>query len=446
MRAFLLAWSALWTFGLPLVLAYLWKRGRKDPAYTAHLAERFGRYTVPPDFGRKSMRNGPVWVHAVSLGELRSAVPLIRALLDRGEHVVTTHFTPAGRAEAQRVFAADIAAGRLCAVWVPLETGWAYRGFFRAFRPAYGLVMEIEIWPRMVAAARAHKVPLFMCNAQYPSRALARDSKGLRLRQRVMQGFAGALVKSDLQARRFAGVGVRNIAVTGELRFDQPVPPALVAAGQAARHWLGAAQTRVITIASAIEGEDATYLHAVHALRADHAARGLPMPLFAYVPRRPERFDEVAQTLSAEGLSLLRRSGLAPAFDPAAWGPAPATTPDIFYGDTLGEMYGYLAIADQVIVGGGFNPKGAHNISEALVLGKPVITGPHTHTIEYPFAEAEAAGVARSVPDAAALAAALIADAATDPARIAAFTAAHSDATAKTLAAIPQLLAAVRPS
>ncbi|MFN4153108.1 MAG: 3-deoxy-D-manno-octulosonic acid transferase [Paracoccaceae bacterium] len=444
-RGFLLLWSALWTFGLPLILFYLWRRGRKDPAYTAHLAERFGLY-APGNFRRKFVPDpvGPVWVHAVSLGELRSAVPLIRALLDRGEHVVTTHFTPAGRGEAERVFAADVAAGQMRAVWVPLETAWAYGGFFRAFRPAYGLVMEIEIWPRMVAAARAHGVPLLMCNAQYPSRALARDSKGLRLRQAVMRGFAGALVKSDLQRQRFAAVGVQNIAVTGELRFDQPVPPALVAAGQAARHWIGAGARRVITIASAIEGEDATYIHAIRALREDHAANGLPMPLIVYVPRRPERFNDVAQVLEKERFSILCRSGLAPAFAPGRWGP-PQPTPDIFLGDSLGEMYGYLAMADQVIVGGGFSPKGAHNISEALVLGKPVITGPHTHTIEYPFAEAEAAGVAVSVPDAEALAAHLLADPQTERAQIAAFTAAHSDATRKTLAAIPQLLAQVRP-
>ena len=436
MRAFLLLWSALWTFGLPLILVYLWRRGRKDPAYTAHLAERFGRYPAPLP--------GAVWVHAVSLGEVRSAVPLIRALLDRGERVVITLFTPAGRAEANRVFATDIATDRLRAVWVPLETAWAYRGFFRSFRPTYGLVMEIEIWPRMVFAARAAGVPLFMCNAQYPSRAMVRDSGGLRLRQAVMCGFAGALVKSDLQQQRFASVGVRNIAVTGELRFDQPVPPALIAAGQAARRWIGADGRRVITIASAIEGEDETYLHAMRALCAQHATNGLPMPLFIYVPRRPERFDIVAQTLSDAGFSILRRSALAASFDPGAWGPAPAF-PDIFFGDSLGEMYGYLAMADQVIVGGGFNPKGAHNISEALVLGKPVITGPHTHTIEYPFAEAQAAGVAVLVPDAAALAGHLLANPPTDPARIAAFTAAHSDATRKTLEAIPRLLAAVRP-
>jgi 3-deoxy-D-manno-octulosonic-acid transferase len=436
MRLFLGLWSALWTLGLPVVLLYLWRRGRKDPAYTAHLAERFGRYPVS--------LAGAVWVHAVSLGELRSAVPLIRALLDRSEPVVTTHFTPAGRAEAERVFAADIAAGRLQAVWVPLETDWAYAGFFRAFRPRYGLVMEIEIWPRMVFAARKAGVALFMCNAQYPVRAMARDSKGLRLRQRVMRGFAGAMVKSDLQSRRFASVGVQNIAVTGELRFDQPVPANHVAAGKAARVWLGAEGRKVITIASAIEGEDPTYIAAIRALRADHTAKGLPLPLFVYVPRRPERFATVARTLEAEGFSLLRRSDVWKDLSPQGWGP-PRQCPDIFLGDSLGEMYAYLAMADQVIVGGGFNPKGSHNISEALVMGKPVITGPYTHTIEYPFAEAEAAGVARSVADAGGLSALLTAGDMTDRATIAEFVASHSDATRKTLDALPRLLAAVRP-
>jgi 3-deoxy-D-manno-octulosonic-acid transferase len=436
LRLFLWFWSALWTLGLPLVLGYLAWRGRRDPAYRRQLSERLGHY-------RRS-QPGSVWVHAVSLGELRSAVPLIRALLARGERVVTTHFTPAGRAEAERVFAADIAAGQLRAVWVPIETAFAFRGFFRAFRPAYGLVMEIEIWPRMVFAARAAGVPLFMCNAQYPQDSLARDSRGLRLRQQVMAGFAGALVKSELQASRFRAVGVRNITVTGELRFDQPVPAGLVAAGRAARHWIGAGARRVICIASAIEGEDPIYLHAIHALRADHAARGLPMPLLVYVPRRPERFDEVAALLGAEGLSLLRRSRLGGAFDPAGWGQAPC--PDIFLGDSLGEMYGYLAMSDEVIVGGGFNPKGAHNISEALVLGRPVVTGPHVQTIEYPFVEAAAAGVALSVPDAPALAGHLLSGVHPDPAANAAFVAAHSHATDRTLVALPALLAGVRPS
>ncbi|WP_435257998.1 3-deoxy-D-manno-octulosonic acid transferase [Thioclava sp. FR2] len=437
LRVFLLVWALLWTAGLPAVLFYLWRRGRKDPVYWSALAERFGRYD-------KALA-GAVWVHAVSLGELRSAVPLIRGLLDQGHNIVTTHFTPAGRSEAEKVFSAEIAAGRVRAVWVPFDVGWALSGFFRTFRPAYGLVMEIEIWPGMVFSARKHGVPLFMCNAQYPENSLRRDSGGLRLRQQVMQGFAGALVKSDLQANRFAGAGVRNIAVTGELRFDQPVPHNLVREGVAARRWIGAGERRVICIASAIEGEDEVYLRAINDLNLHCRENGLPKPLVVYVPRRPERFDEVAQMLASSGFSVLRRSGLGSVFSPDHW-PAIDECPDIFLGDSLGEMYGYLAMADQVIVGGGFSPKGAHNISEALVLGKPVVTGPHTHTIEFPFAEARAAGVAASVLDAAALSAWLIRGSYPNPKAIADFVATQVNATERTLHAIPRLLSAVKPS
>ena len=251
LRLALMAYAALWWVGLPIVLLYLWRRGRKDALYSAHMAERFGRH-LP-------FAAGAIWVHAVSLGELRSAVPLIRALLDRGDRVITTHFTPAGRREAERVFGPDIAAGRLRAAWVPFEFGFAYRRFFKTFRPKCGLVMEVEIWPRMIMAARRFGVPLYLCNAQYPSKSYARD--GLSgFRAQVMQGFAGALVKSGLQAQRFASVGVRNIHVTGELRFDQPIPPHLLDAGIAARAWLGAHDRRVICVASAVEGEDDVYI------------------------------------------------------------------------------------------------------------------------------------------------------------------------------------------
>lgn len=425
LRLFLGLWSLLWTAGLPVILAYLYRRGRKDPDYVRNLPERFGRYNAQVE--------GAIWVHAVSLGEFRSAVPLIKEMLNDHRTVVCTLFTPAGRREAERVFSTEIAQGRFFAVWVPFETAWAYRGFFRAFQPVCGLVMEIEIWPRMVFAARRAGVPLFMCNAQYPRKSIARDSQGLRLRQRVMQGFAGAFVKSQIQADRFASIGVKNISVTGELRFDQPVPPHLIERGGQARNFLGAAQRRVITIASAIEGEDATYIHAISSLRAHHLKQGMPMPLIVYVPRRPERFDEVAEQIAASGLSLKRRSIV---FDPSLVGLEKIETPDVLLGDSLGEMYFYLAMSDQVIVGGGFNPKGAHNIIEPLALKKPVMTGPHTGTIEFPFVEAEAAGVALSVPDAGALADALIKGFAPTPDMIDAFFAKNSGAAKRTLAAL----------
>jgi 3-deoxy-D-manno-octulosonic-acid transferase len=434
MRLFLALWGLVWTLGLPAVLVYLRRRARRDPDYARHLGERFGRH--------EAAMPGAVWVHAVSLGEMRSAVPLIRALLARGDRVVTTHFTPAGRREAEAVFAAEIAAGTVHAVWVPFEFDRAYRRFFRAFTPRCGLVMEIEIWPRMIAASRRHGVPLFMCNAQYPSRSLARDRARLPLRTELMTGFAGALVKSDLQARRFVSVGVRNIAVTGELRFDQPVPQALVTAGLGLRVWLGAAARPVVALASVVEGEDALMLDAVLAARAAHLAAGRAPPLVLYIPRAPERFDLVAGLIAGRGLAFARRSTLLDG-RLAPTGPAPAI--DVLLCDSLGEMYAWIAMADRVVVGGGFTPKGSHNISEALALARPVIVGPDIHTIEYPALEAIAAGVCRHLQGAGDLADALGPEARDpDPARIAAFFAAHSGAARRTLAALPGLIAATR--
>jgi 3-deoxy-D-manno-octulosonic-acid transferase len=416
LRLALLAYGMAWVLGLPLVLAYLWRRGRKDVDYRRWIAERFGLYGP-------AMR-GAVWVHAVSLGEFRSAVPLIKALLGQGEQVVITHFTPAGRRESSRVFTEEIAAGRVRVVWVPFELRLCFLGFFKCFAPKYGLVMEIEIWPTMIMAARARRVPLFMCNAQYPSKSYARDGV-TGLRAQLMRGFAGALVKSDLQAERFASVGVEAIEVTGELRFDQPVPAQLVAAGAALKP-----ERDVVVIASAIEGEDAGFISVINEVQAVRDT------LFVYVPRRPERFNEVAAEIEAAGLRMARRSKtLAPDLS----GRLPKDI-DVFFGDSLGEMYFYLAMADRVIVGGGFNPKGAHNIIEPLALKKPVLVGPEVWTIEYPFVEAEAAGVARSVPDFEALTAALIARDDPTTAQIDAFFAAHAGATQRTLSGIQALL------
>ncbi|MDP3194844.1 3-deoxy-D-manno-octulosonic acid transferase [Tabrizicola sp.] len=416
---FLRLWSALWHLGLPFVLVYLWRRGRKDPDYTRHLGERFGRYP--------QRRPGAVWVHAVSLGEVRSAVPLIRSLLDRGETVVTTHFTPAGRREACKVFAAEIAVGRLAAVWVPFETSWAYAGFFKAFQPRLGLVMEIEIWPRMIFASRTAGVPLYMCNAQYPTDSMIRDAR-FGIRPGLMRGFAGAFVKSDLQAQRFASVGVQNITVTGELRFDQPIPAAHLAAATALRPSLG--PRRVIAFASVTEAEEALFLAAAREILSVRTP-----PVILFIPRAPERFGAVAKAMTDKGMLFSRRSQR---FD-RSFAALSQTPMDVLLGDSLGEMYFYLGLADRVVVGGGFQPKGSHNIIEPLALKLPVLVGPQIQTIEYPAVEAIAAGVCHQTS-----AERLVRDVLDwpdpSPQAISAFMAAHSGATARTLAAIVPLL------
>lgn len=373
LRRFFWAYKALWVLGLPFAVIYLVYRARRDPLYSQHIGERFGTYADPLP--------GSIWIHAVSLGELRSAVPIIRRLLDDGETIVTTHFTPAGRREAAKLFAPEIAAHQMRAVWVPFEFCWTFRRFFRAFTPKYGLVMEIEIWPEMIRSARSNNVRLFATNAQYPLKSFTRDLTKSKWRFDLHKGFSGAFVKSDLQRERFSKAGCPNIHVTGELRFDQPIPRSQVEKGVEAKARIARPS---LTLTSVVDGEDATFIAAIKAN---------PDMLFVYVPRAPERFDDTYDLLTNAGLSVARRSQM---FDSDLTVKVLPDT-DVILGDSMGEMYFYLALCDAAIIGGSFTEKGAHNISEPLALGKPVITGPHTWTIEFPIVEALAAGAAVQV-------------------------------------------------
>lgn len=419
LRMALLIYALAWWVLLPVAVVYLRLRARKDPDYGLHMGERFG-------LARATLRQ-PVWVHAVSLGEMRSATPLIRALLAQGETVLTTHFTPAGRREAIREFGTEIAAGRVQVVWVPFDTGFAYAQFLRRFAPKYGLVMEIEIWPRMIMACHARGVPLFMCNAQYPQKSFDKDMAGWGLRAALTGGFAGGFVKSQLQADRFAAAGMANIHVTGELRFDQPIPQAQLAAAEKLRARLTQGRP-TFTLTSVVQGEDAIYIDMIR--RSKDA-------FFVYVPRAPERFDDVAGMLADAGVRFARRSELLD----AELGADTLPQIDVLLGDSMGEMYFYLALCDRAIVGGGFVTKGAHNIIEPLALRKPVIVGPHIWTIAYPADEAIAAGVCHHVQDAAELLAAVTAPVDVPEQLIAAFYADHAGAVDRTLAALPHALA-----
>jgi len=381
MRAVLAIYTLLMALLLPLILLYIYHRSRKDPRYRAHLAERFGFYknTVP----------NAVWVHAVSLGEMNAATPLVRRLLDDGESIVTTHFTPAGRAAAQALFPAEYASGQLVPVWVPLEYNWVFKRFFKAFSPKFGLVLEVEMWPRMIASARREEVKLFLCNGHYPARSFDRDKRHFGLRGRLATGYAGLLIKSEPDAERFRHFGADNVVMTGELRFDRAPPAPMLAAAANIR----AAQLQgraVITLASVVLGEDEQYIAAILQMQAHYRALGQPAPLFVYVPRSPERFPVAAKMLAQAGLKVLTRSKV---LDTVFHLKADLAQTDILLGDSLGEMYFYLALADIVVAGGGFVQTGAHNVIEPLALQKPVFVGPHTWTIEFPALEAIAAGV-----------------------------------------------------
>ncbi|MBA4261414.1 MAG: 3-deoxy-D-manno-octulosonic acid transferase [Comamonadaceae bacterium] len=429
-------YELLWHLLLPVLLLFLWQRGRKEPLYRQFWSERFGVVNTT--------LQQPLWVHSASMGEFRGAAPLVSALLAADHRVIVTTLTPAGRCAAQKLLAREIADGRAEVVWVPLELGWAVRGFIRRVRPRAALMTEIDTWPVLVATIRRQGVPLGIANAQYPAQSLTRDRKWCGFRASLFQAYQLVLCKSETHAKRFRDVGCERVVIAGETRFDLPVAPQQIAAAQAlvARWKIAPDQRPVVGFASTIVGEDEPCVQAFALVQAGLAQAGLPRPLFVYVPRSPQRFDAVAQLMEAGGLRVARRSRmLDAALAPTADAPDMATV-DVLLGDSLGEMYFYLALSQAVVVGGSFVDSGAHNVIEPLALKKPVLVGPSIWGIEYPGVEALAAGVLQQHMSIASLSQALV-HLLTDPKAYAnaiagaeAFYAEHGGATVKHMAAL----------
>lgn len=384
------AYEVVWHLVLPLVLVMFWRRGAKEPLYRQFWNERFG--------GVCCTMEQPIWVHSASMGEMRGAAPWIQALLDHGFKVFLTTLTPAGRQTAQTIFSESIHKGELQLGFAPLELSWAVRRFLNRVQPRCGVMTEIDTWPVLLATASKAGLPLAIANAQYPQPSFERDLRWGGLRARLFQAYGLVMCKSDLQAQRFAHVGCTNIAVVGETRFDLPVSVRQLFAAENLVE-LGSFRSRpVVCFASVIEEEEAIFITTIQRMQEASAQKELPKPVFVYVPRSPQRFEAVSQQLTAHGLKTLLRSqaldvNLVPT-QTTHW-----ASIDVFLGDSIGEMFFYLALSQVVVVGSSFGFRAVHNIIEPLALNKPVWTGPSVRGIEYPAIEALAAGVLHHATD-----------------------------------------------
>ena len=443
MRIAIALYQVLWVVLLPVYLIFLWHRGKREPLYRQFWSERWGIVRTP--------LNNPIWVHSASMGEIRGAAPLVRALLAAGYPVLVTTLTPAGRVAAQQLLANDIAQGRAQVAYLPFELSGSVKRFIRHVQPRCAMMTEIDTWPVLLTTIRRMQVPLCMANAQYPQKSIERDlQRWGGFRAKLFPAYQLVMCKSETHAQRFRQVGCKHVEVVGETRFDLPVSTSQIAG---AAHWvqqwqLGMGQRPVVAFASAITGEDEQFIHAMGLIQHGLAAAGHAKPLFVYVPRSPQRFDAVHDLLTHAGLKTLRRSQT---FD-AAWalqGPVNIEETDVLLGDSLGEMYFYLALSQAVVVGASFVPLGAHNVIEPLALKKPVMVGPSIWGIEYPGVEAMAAGVLQQHMDMPSLSQALVhlltAPGAYDQAMAGAerFYAEHAGSTPKHMAVLVPWLAAL---
>ena len=365
-------YSLIWWLILPLAIARLYIRGRKEPGYRRHIPERLGFF---PPVASSTCR---IWVHAVSVGETRAAEPLIQALLSRYPDcdILLTHMTPTGRATGRSLFPSE---KRLMQAYLPYDTNWMMDRFIRHFRPSLCILLETEIWPNLISQCVKHHVPLALVNARLSERSLKKGKKLESIMNEAAKGFSVVAAQTRTDADRLSQFGAGNIAVTGSVKFDITPPNETVERGRLLKKCIG--NRPVLICASTRDGEENLILDALD--RLDKRA------LLLLVPRHPQRFSEVAEQIQARKIRMMKRSQLKDL--------SSDSIPDnirILLGDSMGEMFMYYAACDIAFIGGSLLKLGGQNLIEACALGKPVLTGPYTFNFEAITEDAIGAGAA----------------------------------------------------
>lgn len=338
---------------LPVYALYWFSRGIVNRSYWDRFGQRFG-------LGLPQLPSPGIWIHAVSVGEVQAAVPLVRALRLRFPErpLLITTVTPTGAARAKSLFGDSVYHS-----YIPFETPDAVTRFFDAAKPQVALIMETEIWPNLFHECGARKIPLVLVSARISSKSVKRYRKLLPLFRETLSHGIVIAAQSEVDADRFRSLGARpdRTRVTGNIKFDIEIPEDLIHRGEELKRRLFAA--RPVWVAASTHHREEEQILAAHR----RVLEQVPEALLVLVPRHPERFDSVRQLLDRQRVSYVARTEERP--------PGPATT--VLLGDTMGEVPLFYAASDIAFVGGTLVPVGGHNLLEPAALGLPVVTGPH---------------------------------------------------------------------
>ena len=409
---FRLFYSFLWLAVLPVALARLGWKGRRNPGYRKHWRERLA-LDLPHS------PNGPcdLWIHAVSVGEARAMMPLLDALRASHPNILVTCTTPTGRATAEALLK-----GGATVAYLPFDAPWLISRFLRAVKPKLGLLIETELWPGICDAAKRAGVPLWLVNARLSQRSANGYAKGGALTRAMLACLSGVAAQSQDHASRFRMLGANNVHVTGNMKFDIALPDDIdERAASLAAHL--AASRQFWVAGSTREGEDVLLLDALR----NHPLRQKTVTVI--VPRHPERWDSTVAAARERGFRVARRTDVNIPIDA-----------EIIVGDSMGEMLAYYGGARAVVMGGTLCGTGGQNLIEPCAMGVPVVLGPSVFNFQQAAHEAVAAGAAVNVPHAeAALNAVLVwlqdeASRESAGAKAKAFVAAHQGATERTVA------------
>lgn len=376
----------LYTFLLylatPFIFLRLLWRSRRLRDYRLRLSERLGFYPIKLE---KSL-----WVHAVSVGEVIAAIPLIQALKNQYPDLplLVTTMTPTG---AQRVKAAF--GDKVIHAYLPYDLPGALNRFFAAMHPVACVIIETEMWPNMLAACKRRGIPVCLTNARLSEKSARGYARVGAITREMLQNVTHISACGQADADRFTSLGAirERMAVTGNMKFDVVIPEGLLEKSAALRAEIGS--DRFVWIAASThEGEEDMVLEAHKKLLEKN-----PSALLILVPRHPDRFNQIAE-LSAKHCKTQRRS---------AREDIHADT-QVYLGDTMGEMLLMYGAADVAFVAGSLIPRGGHNILEPAVLAKPILSGPHVFNFAEICAKFSEANALQTVTDADSLAVCLI--------------------------------------
>ncbi len=361
--------------GMFLLAPYFALRGWRAGEPSRALRERLG--SLPPEIAVRAAtaavrtasstaNNSPIWIHAVSVGEVLAAQPLIDGL--KRHYPSAVIFVSTTTETGQRLARARLQAADGI-FYFPLDWVVPVRRALRAIKPSLVIIMETEIWPNFLREARRAKIPVVFANARISEKSFARFKKWEFLVgpffQRTMEDAELFLAQSSEDSARLQAMGAppERIAITGNLKYDA-APPAISRFG----HWLEQQirqQERwpILVAGSVVAGEEEAVLAAY-----DLVQRQWRRTLLILAPRKPAQFDAAAASASAGGWKVVRRSALdlTATLDEAA---------DILLLDSIGELAGLYSLADATFVGGSLVPSGGHNILEPAWFARPPVFG-----------------------------------------------------------------------
>jgi len=365
----------------PLVPAYLRRRMRRGKEDPVRIGERLG---TP---GRARPDGGIVWLHAASVGESLSILPLIDRLLDARADI--TLLVTSGTVTSATLLEKRLPV-RAIHQFVPVDTPGAVTGFLNHWQPAAAILVESELWPNLITLTRARGIPMALINARM-SAASVRGWKWWTGAARALTGsFDLVLAQDETAATRLKLLGATGARTAGNLKVDAAPPPASDDLMAEIAHLLAGRPTWIA--ASTHPGEERIIAEAHQLLK-----RALPGLLTIIVPRHPERGGDVMRLLADMQLATAQRSRK----------DSVTETTDIYLADTLGELGGFFRLLTIVFMGGSLVRVGGHNPIEPALLGAAILTGPHVHNFEDIYRAFDAANASETVTDAASLAAAI---------------------------------------